>query len=75
MARKRKKSEKISATGRYRWIDASTRIRNVLHLARVDRARKLDLSTTFSQNGQILAGSGALVFEGELLEQPRDRSN
>ncbi|MCU0791178.1 MAG: hypothetical protein MUE79_09035 [Nitratireductor sp.] len=41
-------------------------------MRRTPAARSIEVAGSF-RDGQALAGSGALVFEGELLEGPRFR--
>ena len=61
----------ISASRRYRWIASVLGRRHVMQLAQLNH--NSDTAPTFEANGQILAGTGALVFEGELLELPRQK--
>ena len=55
----------LSASGRYEWRVSSVRDRRIMRLR--ENARY----SGDARNGQVLAGTGALVFEGELIELPR----
>jgi hypothetical protein len=57
----------ISASGKYRWQLSKLANRTMMRL-KFDRQRSLRRR---GEDGQSLAGTGALVFEGELLELPR----
>lgn len=55
---------RVEMNSRQRWIVS----REDGRLRPTQSASVIDFRGSFARNGQMLAGSGALVFEGEVLE-------
>lgn len=70
MPRKMAEKAKDISSGRFRWNGMRIGARNFMRLGRMTDPKHRN-NDRADCDGQALAGSGALVFEGEVLELPR----